>query len=256
MKITITFVFFALIAQTFSLTCPTFACTQNFTNNQTCASKTIVGNVFSVLIKPCADSKLACPFTENLDEDDLCAAPVLKMYPGEFCNTAADCIQGTCTGNICQSGAAGATCKTHLDCGAGLFCLSGNCTALIGVGGACSDTTLCQVGLICAAGNCTKIASIENNQPAVVPATCKSYYMENGNCTDGPMLNDTERKMPACTPDGVCHYTFKGTAGKIATEPCTCGLTNYTTGVCRPGEGDAKLDDVRRKYLSFRLPVI
>ena len=245
MKISITFVLFAFVAQTFSLTCPTFTCTKAFENKLTCATKTIVDNVFSVIIKPCDDDKFACPFTERLDEDDICTDVPVKMYPGEVCNTGNDCINGTCKDGKCKSGEVGNDCKTHMDCGEALYCLNKKCANLVDANGACSDTVLCKVGLACANGNCTKIASIENEKPAFVPATCKSYYMENGACTDGPILNEADKKSETCPRPEGCQYTFKGKPDKKVTEPCVCGMTPNSTGICRPGEGDTKLDDVR-----------
>jgi hypothetical protein len=129
--------------------------------------------------------------------------------------------------------------------------LSGKCAPLIAAGAPCNETNLCQVGLLCVNNNCTKIGSIENGKAAVVPATCKSYYMEDNKCTDGPILNETEKKLEVCPSSGECHYSFKGDANKKITEPCVCGMTQNATGICRPGEGDTQLDDVRKKMSIF-----
>lgn len=98
-------------------------------------------------------------------------------YPGDQCQNSTQCYRGECTYssvlkvNTCVAALKDATCSSHIDCNAGLFCLQknlmqdGTCQPQIPIGKNCVVTSdICENNGLCMKGVCTRKRSLSVSQ--------------------------------------------------------------------------------------------
>jgi hypothetical protein len=239
--------------ESLTLSCPVFQCF-DFPKEKECSLKTMNGSQLLVQLRKCTDN-LICPFTGDLDEDEFCIKPS-NLYPGDYCEDPAFCQSQNCQNNVCKGSIKDANCSADIDCDIGLFCLNNKCSETIKLNNPCNASAKCAVDSICMNGTCIQIASLELAAQTYAPAACKSFYMENGVCKAGPRLDGLTKGDTAtpCPEDSKCKYTAND--GNSYTEGCTCGMQEENKAVCRIGEGDVDLSDVRWSkliYIVFKL---
>jgi hypothetical protein len=142
--------------------------------------------------------------------------------------------------SVCKGNQKGDECTNTNQCDRGLYCDEGRCKE---TGEGCNAKGEgCSVNQICikATKECVKLASIENDKPAPVPAACKSYYQnEEGKCTEGPKLKDLHKHD--CPKEGTCQYSV---GDKTIETSCSCAKDNTGKRYCPPGKGDINTNDV------------
>lgn len=248
MKFSIYIVIITLIQLGFLQVCPVFQCYE-FPNENACAMKSQGENGFVMNLRGCnttINKDYVCPLSAQEEEEDICALPSpKKVFPGEVCNTTEDCISGTCENKLCVGKKEGDKCGADYECGPNLYCLE-TCKPAIKNGEPCNTTDKCKADALCLQNKCVQYASIDNNQPALVPATCKSLFMYEGKCSAGPTLSEDNKKTNICIGrnnlEPICKYSISN--GPSFNESCTCGMTNTTFGLCKLGEGDYQVDYV------------
>ena len=193
-----------------------------------------------------------CPESKVCDlhlgtEPDHCNAfyTTPSKYPGEYAANETECFGGIYDKEkkICLGKKLNDTCSGDIDCGPKLFCSSQICVPALKEGEACGAAAKCDAHLVCNKGNCTKVGSLKEDIEASAPAACKSFYIMNGRCHEGPKLltsNGKKAEEPIECP-GDCTYTLNGTNHSSS---CICGKTEFGRPFCTPGKGDVDITDV------------
>ncbi len=229
----------------FTLDCPVYKCeTPTAKSGEICAAQSID----VVKMKVCEGEDLICPAPAGLDEESLCTPKKSAkiLLPGEYCEESAQCLSGNCNKdtNLCVGHASNTACMADEDCDVGLYCKGaghgeGVCMPVAPKDANCTADTKCDPNTFCYKGKCTLLAQLDEDEEATVPAACKTYYIKGGKCKVGPVLDSESKECPA---DNMCVYRL---GEEKVTEPCVCGKTETGKGLCRPGKGEASLEDVR-----------
>ena len=222
--------------------CPAYVCKPLVPD--ACALRTIGENGLEIHLHACKDRQY-CNYPANLDELGMCGnlTDYPYMLPGEFCGVHENCISKNCTNHKCLGKGENEPCDASIFCNPGLYCNSTKfCVPTAKIGDHCNSTIECTILATCVNEKCEKIGGVENGNPAPVPAMCKSFYILNGNCSAGPKLKLKESNC--ADPKIQCKYDVG------ENQPCVCGMTNKSLPVCKPGIGDAKVED----FLTFLNP--
>eukprot|EP00830_Metopus_es_P013824 TRINITY_DN3487_c0_g1_i1.p1 TRINITY_DN3487_c0_g1~~TRINITY_DN3487_c0_g1_i1.p1 ORF type:complete len:405 (+),score=64.23 TRINITY_DN3487_c0_g1_i1:67-1281(+) len=170
-------------------------------------------------------------------------------YPGENCRHNAECKRGTCSVNMtCTGGSKGDTCTDDLDCGPRLYCDSETqtCARALTKDADCTNGK-CDTPYVCNNKKCTSIGSLQIGDIATSPAACKSFYIKDSLCHEGPKLvrNESDPKSGPIECTEKCTYKL---ADVPYDEPCLCGKTDQMKGYCSPGR--AEIDNLNH-YISY-----
>lgn len=227
----------------------------------TCVTFTEATNSFAV--SPCTESSMYpyCDYTkaENNKWRNITCGPnpgTEIRYAGEPCETALQCLSGTCTSGKCIGTAQNAPCTSSDQCNIGYFCASVNfmftCQPLIaafeyGCGSDfdCVNSCGCNFNSNGPPGMCIPYYNLTIGQSV----TCSSAGVSNlcqtgacynpgssiiGVCTVAPTTVGT-LPLP-CTFNGQC--TGSNSLGQTFTGTCTCGYNPTGTQYCTPFIGD------------------
>jgi len=226
--------------------CPIYTCNQNLPQDVCLSRREESGHIF-IDLNICKESKVCDIY--NILEDAKCKATYsypLK-YPGEYCHHNGECFSFRCDNysKRCIGNPGGKECESDANCSNGLYCSDKNlCTQTKQDGQMCSEFEKCAAHLVCSKGTCTPMLSLENGERTDLPFACKSYFVLDGVCKEGPKLrreeNDPESGPIPCNR-GNCTYLL-GESELV--EPCQCGMTETEEQYCRPGIGDVDLADV------------
>jgi len=218
-------------------------------NTDECAKAEIYSeNLMTYYLNPCNDTKI-CPLNFH-DQPDICSLDHVHptKFPGEFCKIGLECLSGNCLNNTCKGVEAGFKCTSDSVCDAGLYCNELNeCEEAKYENLKCDYKTKCLSTFVCNKGVCTKILSLENGSEASAPLACKSYFIHQGVCFEGPKLQkeeqyeDTEGPIPCNNETYLCSYVVDGKL-KI-NQLCQCGMADTRDSFCSPGKGDIDSKD-------------
>lgn len=244
MKSLFTFLIFICTAYAYNLTCSDYTCDDKIVQaNEQCGYE----EINKVDLHLCNGTKLVCQPLE-LDSQSVCVPVVIpdrSILPGELCEKDQECISGTCSkeaNSTCTGVKEGKGCDLTAQCDKGLYCHNKTCNQ---TGYKCDEQGYgCSINQICdrGSGTCHLIGSIKNDQPAPSPAACQSYYQDqNGNCKDGPKL-DNVKKLECPTGETECEY--KNNNGEIEKLPCVCAKAKTDKKYCALGKGNMDVNDV------------
>eukprot|EP00826_Nyctotherus_ovalis_P003074 TRINITY_DN10617_c0_g2_i2.p1 TRINITY_DN10617_c0_g2~~TRINITY_DN10617_c0_g2_i2.p1 ORF type:complete len:229 (+),score=52.04 TRINITY_DN10617_c0_g2_i2:696-1382(+) len=219
--------FVALAAGCLAMKCADYKCGNNNSNEGECITWTVTG----MTIIPCKDG-LAC-LMDNKGVG-MCKKPgdIKGKYAGEYCESNPQCRTDNCVNNVCV-GKKDGKCTTHADCDVEQFCDKEKCAK---IEGACSvaNNKPCKSNEVCNGDVCVRLASIDNGKPSQVPAACKSYYIKDKKCEQGPTLKREDK--------GMCVYQV----GKDPeyTDTKVCVRDSKGSSFCDPGRGKMNINDV------------
>lgn len=203
-------------------------------HNDTCSEV----NDDTITLKVCDNSKLCDFHPENKSNN--CVQFVKNRYPGEYCDYSKECINGACVKNHCFINDTN-SCEYNEHCNANYFCNSEKkCSKVAGDGDNCASSK-CDVGLVCLTNKngtktCVKIGSLSLGNDSSSPAACRTYYVVDGKCAEGPKLlgfNENNRLPTKCKEN--CTYTIG--SNKYITS-CVSEKSADATLLCNPGIGD------------------
>ena len=217
-----------------AIECVKYECPSKLDKPNMCAN--ITATLTQLL--PCSEDSTYCPISFNIEDEVFCK-PKHKdaiLYPGEYCIEKEECISGVCTGKVCVGAKENEGCRSDNNCNAGLACINEVCMKLVGVGEPCNATGRCDASTFCSNAICVRYGSIENGKPTTIPGLCKSFFLKDGVCVEGP-----KRVGDAKCINDACNYTL---GGGFYLESCVCGRTINADGFCSPGKGDVNLEDV------------
>ena len=219
------------------LSCPMYYEVPSFDDPNECAYRTFD----YVQLKPCANKTLSCSLPFSIEEESRCAPPpTAEKLPGEYCESATECMSGKCEVSQCRGSKANVACYVDTDCDAGLYCYARSCRPLVKVGEDCSKDKKCEVTSFCMdSTTCVQYASLENGRPSLLASGCKSFYSEGGICVAGP-----KRLGTAECPEETETCSYNSSSGMIISQMCSCGMTKNTSALCPLGRGDINLSDV------------
>jgi len=208
-----------------------------------CSTKVINPTNITYTMKACEGDNKVCDV--RLKEKDQCADfyDQKLSYPGEYCRNNKECFKGNCPNetHVCTLNPGNTTCEDDLDCNPGLFCKSGNCVKQKMFNETCGKEDRCHPSFACNDSLCIKVGSGENGQKASSPLVCKSFYVEEGVCKEGPKLTNYTDDGLKCPESNLCTYTIDK---HDFTDKCRCGRNSAGVKYCQPGRGDINMQDV------------
>ncbi|OMJ76477.1 hypothetical protein SteCoe_24143 [Stentor coeruleus] len=189
-----------------------------------------------------------CPGGQN--DNVNCTAIVTKaLYPGQHCNTSAQCLSGSCK-TVCLGKKVNEACKNNADCNPGLFCNTTNmtCKPVMTLGSICGINAPCSATLICDNFKCIKPFSLQINSVTTTgnsqyALACNSGYAEmiGGNyiCATAPMNPYT---IKTCLGENDCKSTLDYSS-------CQCGFNGIR--YCSSAPGDVYFVNAKKAYLNL-----
>jgi len=163
---------------------------------------------------------------------------MIDLAPGETCSSSANCWTQNCVSGTCSGNSTGYNCQSDLDCGVGLFCGTGGCTAQMAVGSTgCTAERMCVNSAGCVNSTCTSYLSLADGTNVVadtIAHLCTSGMSINGVCQD-LYSSATESSYLTCT--GTCTYNVGSATGTAATSAtyCLCGYGSSGSKYCALG---------------------
>jgi len=223
--------------------CPSWNCTDHG-DKDVCMKIISIENKTTYEVKPCPESSI-CNVYDYSGSTVYCVKDIKikNLYPGEYCKHSDQCLRGDCDAGkkICLLKNTDKTCESDIDCDPGSYCDKGKCESLVAIGDKCNDNVdqpkKCVIDAVCNNEKCTKIGSLDVKNPASNSAACKTFYIKEGKCENGPTLKENEPNL-ACPKGGNCKYS----GGE--TRPCQCGFSEGKNEFCSLGEGDILMNDV------------
>ena len=195
------------------------------------------------------------------NETFTCALPEIhrERYPGEECETNADCIFPIgesdnkfhkCENNKCSGYEKGHGCTKTEQCLAGTYCdlEQATCQAQKGSGDDCLDSYECKNDLLCYKGQCQNaLFSLEaGTDLSDINFDHKEKYCQfesiyqNTKCAE--IRDGKKDEFVSCNLGDTCTYTyFPAELGTIEI-PCECGYNDKGIGYCRKFH-DYQVDD-------------
>lgn len=256
---------FSILFSSVLTQCPIYNCTDfNNTDEKKFTCKKMNDEVFN--LQACPKPSLFCDLHYDTEED-ICRESYSKplKYPGEHCHTAAECYSKSCNNKteggptVCLGWWINNNCTSDIDCDNTLYCNkeARRCLPWSKIDEECGISgKKCGPNGICGTNNrCILIGSLDNGNVTTAPRACKSQYMHEGLCQQGPKLKrtaDDPQAGPIECPKETkkCIYTFTSMSGETSEieEDCECGRTENPQGLyCNPGVGDIDFSD----YLSY-----
>lgn len=201
---------------------------------------------------------------KNSWEEVTCSTnyPTDKKYPGESCETSADCLynwgDNTCSDNICQGVQKDEHCDSNdaYTCHPGLYCKindkTSTCQSLLKEGEVCYSDWECDYGYGCnyvditaTSGTCTGYFSVIDKESVTCAITgeqylCKSSWCNHsggnsGYCIDAP--KSTSTTPIACELDSECEG--KNSVGTVYSK-CRAGYNDEGLNYCDLFPGDSE----------------
>ncbi len=170
--------------------------------------------------------------------------------PGNKCLNNFDCTSRDCFNGICKGVEKNGYCDEHRDCDVGLRCRKDKniCDLQIvaGENGCLSDFD-CSNSAGCMSGACVTYTyiklsyfSLGKNKTTTSDVFCKSVFMMNGVCLNGPRV--TNKDLPYhciinSTYTEKCIYNFAGSEFKF---DCQCGVNSDGDAFCPLPSGEIK----------------
>eukprot|EP00826_Nyctotherus_ovalis_P056362 TRINITY_DN758_c0_g2_i2.p1 TRINITY_DN758_c0_g2~~TRINITY_DN758_c0_g2_i2.p1 ORF type:complete len:259 (-),score=40.63 TRINITY_DN758_c0_g2_i2:456-1232(-) len=162
-----------------------------------------------------------------------------RLLPGEYCDSNKQCLHGSiCEKNVCKGNEKGKPCNIDENCDVELYCDSTKrCAAPTKD---CSKTGKCKSNEVCLKGACVTIGQLKDGVDSTVPGACRSYYVRDKKCAEGPRLHENDRLM--CPYDEQCRYNHRGK--EVFSSKCICSGSLAVGAFCAPGLGDVDTSGV------------
>jgi len=224
--------------------CANYKC-ENLPDGE-CYKLTMEKDKFEYALQSCLEDEL-CDFDSDVYHGK-CSKHLPRRLPGEFCTAKKDCLNERCNNETktCEGIREGGPCTLDEECDSGLFCSKeeGKCEDVVKEGKNCTEKK-CGPGLVCDGEKCVHILSIDIDKPSKVSAACKTFYIIDGNCQKGPVLNrkgDEGEGPIQCKNVNNCEYKINDE--DTIKSNCVCGINEEGKSYCNPGIGDIDFEDV------------
>lgn len=216
--------------------CPEIVCNKTVAKDGLC-SRWVSKRLF---MNMCEKDQF-CSLPLDLTKEGHCVkvSETPRLLPGEYCEYNKQCLHGNiCEKSVCRGNEKGKPCMVDGNCDVELYCNSAKrCTAPTKD---CSKTGKCKSNEICLEGVCVILGQLKNGSHSTVPGACRSYYVRDGKCAEGPRLHENDRFM--CPHDEQCRY-MRGHKVLFASK-CICSGSLAVRAFCAPGLGDIDTRDV------------
>ena len=221
--------------------CPLYVCEKKFISNKGCASTKFKNDFLEIHLHSCGKNKI-CDILLMQDGVAKCMDyyNITKRYPGEYCTSSHECYSGKCQDSKCIWQSPNDKCTDDIDCNVGLFCLNGLCKNYITQKEDCRKSSLkCPPNAVCDSNypNCIKIGSLDIGSKSNTTAACSSFYIYNGTCASGPILDPRYKGQNP----GKCEYLPRNYS---FSEKPLCGMSSNQASYCNYGPGDFNIQSV------------
>ena len=184
-------------------------------------------------ISPCSDNDLICVLPSGMEDNGICTNKneVPSALPGDYCTNDEQCLyESKCLGNVCKGMKANDSCILDEHCDVELYCDGAKCKE---PQENCTKEGECASNKMCYGGKCVALFSLDNNANSTIPGICKSYYVEDTKCVEGPTLVNKETLN--CPNTSSCTYKV---LDKEFNKSCICGQTENGSRFCPLEKGD------------------
>lgn len=235
-----------------SETCPISICT-NYTSywepNQCVLVRNDLYNgvVGTIQFTHTCPLNMMCNATNEFPANATCIEiPAEKGYPGDFCNTSAQCYSNLCQENFCLGIREREKCVNPYDCMPGFFCNQNTflCQSLRARYESCQNTYECNTYLLCNFNICINYYSVQDKETTSIYQNGYSEACASGFavpsafgfiCSSPPISANAN----TCKNIGDICYDSTGFFAKT----CACGLGSSNALYCPSFEGDLYLQN-------------
>jgi len=217
--------------------CPDIICNESSMNGSVCAK----WDEKSLILNKCKEDEI-CVLPLNITEDGNCQKidETATLLPGEYCTNPKQCLyENECANNVCKGKKPNEDCTHDGNCDVELHCNSKKKCA--NSADSCSETEKCKSNQICLYGKCVILGQLEDGKESVVTGACRSYYIHDGKCTEGPKLHGNDKFM--CPYTEQCRYYWTHNNSMFLSR-CICSGDAAINAFCSPGQGDIDTSDV------------
>ena len=190
-------------------------------------------------------------------------------YPGDECDTSAECNTGVCTSGVCVGLGAGIACSSDNLCAPGYYCDASTpsvCSPLLAADSICVEDWDCTNGYFCkintstSVGKCTAyFTAASGDQVSSCITVGVDYECETGYCVS-EYDESTDTTTHTCTEvfelddddDEACENNkdclgYNSDESVSTYSECLCGLSEDGEGYCKLLPGDSSYE----KYIKY-----
>ena len=226
-----------------------YLCSKEILNENTCVHVKDIQEKYNY-IQPCKnEDKPYCPFEKaKYGKDALCEKKIEieKKIAGDKCVKDIDCLSKLCKQSRCIGSNKSENCEKNEDCNPGLFCSKQKiCINQKEFDQPCQNTYECLNNCACNNNKCAFYYSIENGVFSNNADTCKSGFIKDKKCENGPI---SKFKGQPCSSDDECNYVnFNDEI--IMKKKCQCGFNGGAFSYCPLSQGDSEFLEMKRSVL-------
>lgn len=201
-------------------------------------------------IQPCEnENKPYCPYEQaKYGKDAICEEKINneKKIAGDNCEKDTDCLSKLCRLTKCLGSNKAENCIKNEDCNPGLFCSKQKiCIPQKEFDQHCENTFECLNNCACNNNKCAFYYSIENGIFSNNSETCKSGFIKDNKCEEGPI---SKYKGQPCSSDNDCIYVNSKNED-IMKKKCECGFNGGAFSYCPLSQGDSEFSEMKRSIL-------